>query len=198
MPIKQVFLLAGITALFIYTIIFSYRYGPGQRSFLAKPEVQSAGTTGELLRVLETSGVKGRVAICFTRYLNALETIDSKEVAAMELAMNHGIVRKVFHVPPDVAWPEIRNALSRRNDMRTTHEGFIWIFNDGRVYIQPLSRFAPVTEKAVLIVEPAVWTNKDLTRIADMLKNGVLSSDLVVVIRGSKNDAELFQQAVTH
>lgn len=112
--------------------------------------------------------------------------------------MNHGVVRKVFHVAPDSAWPEINGALSKRNDMRPTPEGFIGIFDDGRVYIMPLSRFSPVAEKALIIVEPKIWSNNELMQIVEKLKSGRISSDLVVVIRGSEKDAELFRQVMNH
>lgn len=188
--------LTVITVLFTVAVIFSYSYGPSRRSFAARPTVLSVETTEQILQVWESHGVKGRIAICFTRYLNVLETKESKEAKATERAMNLGIVRKVYHVPPDSAWPEIHASLSRRTDMRPTPEGFIGIFDDGRVYIAPLSRFAPFREKALFLVEPKIWSPDELMRIVDLLKSGSMSADLVVIVRGAEREAEPFRRAL--
>ena len=196
MPIKQSALLAGIILFFFSVVAFSYLYGPMRRSFAATPQLFSAESTGQLTLILESSAVKGRIALCFTRYLNALETKESQDSKATESAMNHGIFRKVFHIPPGSAWPEVRGTLANRDDMRPTPEGFVGIFDDGRVYIQPLTHVPQLTEKTVIIIEPKVWTDAELRQIADKLKSGGISSDLVLIIRGTQNDAELFRHAM--
>ena len=76
--------------------------------------------------------------------------------------------------------------------------GFIGIFNAGRVYIMPLSKLSNIREKALLILEPAVWTPDELSRIAGMLRAGEITSDLAIIIRGSEKDAELFRSVMTH
>lgn len=196
MQAKQSALLAGIILFFFSVVAFSYLYGPMRRSFATPPQIIAAETSGQIALILGAGAVKGRIALCFTRYLNALETKESKDIKATELAMHHGIFRKVFHIPPDSAWPEIRGTLANRDDMRPTPEGFVGIFDDGRVYIQPLTHFSHLTEKAVIIIEPKVWTEAELKQIADKLKSGGISSDLVVIIRGSESDAELFRYAM--
>jgi hypothetical protein len=196
MPAKHITLFSGITAFCIAVVVFSYVYGPTQRSFASPPRVLSVESTEQIVRAWEASAVKGRIAICFTRYLNALETKESKEVKATELSMHHGIIRRVFHITPDSAWPQIQATLSKRDDMRPTPEGFIGVFDDGRVYIMPFSRFSPIKEKALIIVEPSVWSRDELLQIANQLKSARISSDLAVIIRGSESDAELFRQAM--
>ena len=196
MPVKQSAVLAGIMLFFFSVIAFSYLYGPARRSFASPPQIYSAESTGQITLILESSAVKGRIALCFTRYLNALETKESRDIKATETAMNHGIFRKVYHFPPDSAWSEIRGTLVNRDDMRPTPEGFVGIFDDGRVYIQPLSRLSRLTEQAVIIIEPKVWSDSELTQIAEKLITGSISSDLVVIIRGSSSDVELFRHAL--
>ena len=195
MTAKQIVFLASIIVFFFSVVAFSSFYGPSRRTFASPPKVLSADTSDQITKAWESSGVKGRVAICFTRYLNALESKESKEPLITELALDHGIVRKVFHVVPENAWPEVQKALSKRDDMRQTPECFIGIFNNGRVYISPLSKLPPIDEKALLIVEPKVWSQEELTQIGDKLKTGRLSSDLLIVIRGSDKDAETFRSA---
>lgn len=192
---KQLVLFVGIVIFFSATIVFTIVYGPMQRSYLPLPTVVSFQSAAEIYRALEGSGVRGRIAICFTRYLNAHDTIDSQDTRYIELSMNHGIVRKVFHVAPDAAWQEMQGELANRKFVRRTPEGFIWI-SDARVYIMPLSKFFGEEEKAIIIIEPRVWKQEELGRIADTLRSGRITSDLLVIIRGSAKDTEMFQRAM--
>jgi len=198
MPVKQIVLLTLITVLFLFAVLCSNLYGPNQRSFATQPKVLSVESTAQIANELDNAGVKGRIAVCFTRYLNAQEKKESTEMKVTELSMEKGIIRRVFHIPPDNAWQEIKEALSKRNDMRKTDDGFIGIFNYGRVYILPLSKFSGLPEKALVIVDPKVWTSSELIEIADKLKSGRISSDFVVIVRGSEKDAELFRRSILH
>jgi len=195
---KQISLLAGIVIFFFAVLAFTFFYGPSQRQFVASPTVILVDSTAQIADAWEATGVKGRIAICFTRYLNAAESKDSTDMKVVERSMEYSIVRRVYHVTPDVAWPEIQRELSKRYSMRHTAEGFIGMFNDGRVYIMPLSKFSNLTEKALVIVEPKVWSRDELMQIASKLQSGQISSDLAVIIRGSEKDAELFRSAMTH
>lgn len=195
---KNTVLLAGIILFFFSVLAFSYLYGPTRRSLASPSKILTVETTEQILQAWETSRVKGRIAICFTRYLNALETKESKSLKVIEGSMHKGILRRVYHITPDSAWPEIQGVLAKRDDMRPTSEGFIGIFDDGRAYIMPLSKFSRMTEKVLLIIEPKVWTGAELSQIAEKLKSDRISSDLVVIIRGSEQDAELFRHAMNH
>jgi len=198
MPVKHRVLLAGITISFFAVIAFTYLYGPSQRSFNARPQVLSVASNDQIAKAFESTGVKGRIAICFTRYLNALEGKDSKDLKVTETSMEQGIIRRVYHVTPDSAWQEISSALSKRKGIRPIPEGFIGIFDNGRVYIMPLTRFSHLKEKALIIVEPNIWTQDELKQIASKLHDGSISSDLVLIIRGSDKEAEQFRQAIAH
>lgn len=197
MSIKHRAVITGIIVLFISVVAYTYLYGPWQRSFNAQsPQVLKAESTEQIARILDSAGVKGRIAICFTRYLNALESKESKGFTVTESSMEKGIFRRVYHIAPDRAWPEISDSLSKRNGIRPISEGFIGIFDYGRVYIMPLSRFSQSTEKALIIVEPKVWTEDELKQIVSKLKSGSISSDLVIIIRGSEKEADLFRHAL--
>ena len=198
MPIKTIALLAGITVFFFAVIALTYLYGPSQRSFNPRPQVLPVESTEQIAQAFATTGVKGRIAICFTRYLNAVEGKDSTGLKVTEVSMEKRIIRRVFHVTPDSAWPEISDTLAKRNGIRPIPEGFIGIFENGRVYITPLSRFSDIKEKALIIIEPKIWTGEELKRIADKLKTGGISTDLLLIIRGSEQDAALFRQALIH
>ncbi len=195
---KQISLLAGSVIFFFAVIAFTFFYGPLQRRFVASPTVLSVDSSAQIADAWEATGVKGRIAICFTRYLNAVESKESTDMKVVERSMEHSLVRRVYHITPDAAWPEIQRELKKWYSMRPTAEGFIGIFKDGRVYIMPLSKFTSLSEKALVIVEPKVWSRDELMRIAGKLQSGQISSDLTVVIRGSEKDAELFRSVMTH
>jgi hypothetical protein len=150
----------------------------------------------QLEQLWQNSGVKGRTLVTFTRYLNATESKDTKEIEATERAMEKGIIRRVFHIVPDHVWNEVSKNLSGRVGMRPTPEGFIGIFEYGRVYILPLSRFSPPTEKSLLVVEPKIWSKAELDKIIANLQSGELAADLVAVIRGTDQDATNFRRAL--
>lgn len=194
---RNTLLLIGIAILFVLVVIISHSYGPSRRVYLSAPQVHSAETTAEIARAWDESGARGRIAICFTRYLNALPEKESQDLKVTETAMEKGIIRRVYHVPPKRAWPEIEAALSKRIDMRPTREGFIGIFDYGRVYIQPLELLAPLQEKALVIIEPGVWTPAEIARISGMLQSGRIISDFILIIRGAENDVALFRAAIS-
>jgi hypothetical protein len=196
MPAKQMALLAGIIVFFCAVVALTFWYGPGQRSYLSPPQVLSVHSTDQIAQEWKTAGVKGRSVICFTRYLNAHEEKESRASKITELSLEQGIVRRVFHILPDKVWPEVRETLSKRNGIRPASAGFIGIFDYGRVYIMPLSRFSQLGEKALVIIEPKVWTATELQQIATMLKSGSISSDLVILIRGTETEAAPFRAAV--
>jgi hypothetical protein len=197
MSARKIGLLAGITVFSFAVVISLYFYGPSKRIYASSTKVISLQTVDQILQTWKSGGFKGRMAICFTRYLNALGMKDSKEANVTELALHQSILRRITHVPPDNAWQEIDKVLSSRNMMRATPEGYIGVFDDGRVYVMPLSKFSHVEEKSLIIVEPTVWSRDELLQIAEKLRSGKISSDLVIIIRGTEEDAALFRQAVT-
>jgi hypothetical protein len=196
MSAKNRALLAGITLFSFAVLIFLYFYGPSRRVYATSPQVISLQTVDQILQTWQSGGFKGRMAICFTRYLNAHGAKDSKEANVAELALHQSILRRITHVPPDNAWQEINKVLSSRNIMRTTPEGYIGVFDDGRVYVMPLSKFSHVEEKSLIIIEPKIWSRDELQQIAEKLKSNKISSDLVIIIRGTEEDAALFRQSM--
>lgn len=194
---RNTWLLVGITLLFVLVVTISNNYGPSRRIYLASPRVQSADTTAEIARAWDASGARGRIVICFTRYLNALQGKESQDFKVTETAMEKGIIRRVYHVPPAGAWPEIQASLSKRSDMRPTQEGFIGIFDYGRVYIQPIDQLAPLQEKALIVIEPGVWTPAEIARISGMLQSGKIMSDFILIIRGTEDDVARFRAAIS-
>jgi hypothetical protein len=193
MPSKHNVITVGIIVFFLSTIALSFLYGPWRRTYNVPAQVLSVESTEQIARIWEEKGLRGRIVICFTRYLNAVDIKESKDYKVTEKSMDNGILRKVYHIAPDSAWPEIRYALSKMNGVRTTQNGYIGIFDSGRVYINPLSRFSSQSEKSLILIEPKVWTTDEINLIAGKLKSGAVVSDLIIIVRGSERDAELFR-----
>ena len=173
MPLRQIYLCSAIILFFCTVLIFSIYYGPSQRISISAPNVIPVGSSYQLENVWQSSGVKGRTLILFTRYLNAVEAMESKELKATERAMELGIVRRVFHIVPDRSWKEVSKNLEGRKGIYQTKDGFIGVFEFGRVYIQPLSHFTPPLEQSLVVVEPKVWSEDDFTQIIGYLDQGL-------------------------
>jgi hypothetical protein len=187
---------AAISLIFAAAVAFSLAWGPSRRRAVEPPRVVAVGSSAALGESWRASGAHGRVAVLFTRYLNAVASREDKDTTATEAAVEQAILRRVHHVPPDRAWPEIDGTLSRREDMRKVPGGYLWMSLDVRIQIAPLSRFEPVGEPALVVVEPAVWSPEELRAIAGRIRAGDLETDLLVVIRGSEADTELFRSAL--
>lgn len=194
MSSRQVALCISIVLFFLGVIIFTqYYYGPSRRVSVSPPRVDLVVSSKQLGQVWQNSGVKGRTLVTYTRYLNAKETKESTDIDVTERAMGKGVIRRVFHVVPDHAWNEVSKNLSGRKGMRPTQEGYIGVFEYGRVYIMPLSRFSPPSEKSLLVVEPKIWTVAEQAKIIANLTSGQLTADLVAIIRGTDQDAVNFR-----
>lgn len=172
-------------------LVFSLGYGPLSRKFVTPPRCEVAESPAEIARLWTSSRVKGRVAVLFTRRLNGEVVGKEVETAVkyLEDAMQHGMVRTVYHVVPDTAWGEVAEKLSRMPGVRPIESGFAILFGAGRVHVLPLSRFAPIREKALVVVAPAEWTTEEFGVIANLIKQQRVSADLLTVLRGT--DAEL-------
>ena len=185
--------------LFSFTIYsLSFVYGPLRRSFASPGKSRQVFTSAEIGGLWETEAVRGRIAVLFTRRLNAEETADSDaDVKYVYLAMNHGIIRTVYHIVPDGAWPEVMDNLSRWPIVRPVPGGLVAVLENGRVYVLPLSNLKPIDEKALVVIEPGVWKRAELAHIADLVKGGSVTTDLLAVIRGSSSDLAMFCSAAS-
>lgn len=170
-------------------------YGPQKRSYVSASRIESVAMTADIGNLWKTAGVHGRVAVLFTRHLNAevspLDTVNSKFA---DLAMQHGIVRTIYHVLPDDVWQAVSGNLAQRLNVRAASSGFVMIKPEGRVYIQPLSQYKPTDEKKLVVVEPGVWSGTDRARIAELINSGSVRTDLITVIRGDMPELDIAQR----
>lgn len=182
----------AIILFFLIISAVSLRFGPARRTYISPPRVQPVATTAQLASLWHESGVRGRTLICFTRYLNAVETGENTGDKTIENAMERGIARRVFHVVPDSVWPAVSSNLEKMNGIRKDREGFIGIFDNGRVYIRPLSRFVPpADEKVLAVIEPRIWSDQERAMITALFSAHKLTADLTAIIRGTEQDTAL-------
>lgn len=185
---------AAFVLFFACCILFlTLFYGPLRRTSALPPRVQPVLSAAEVLQLWESAGVKGRIAVLFTRHLNAERSLaDEAGEKYANQAMQRGITRTLYHVVPDSAWPVVSQTLSSRRFVRATASGFILILPEGRVHVLPRSRFKPVTEQSLIVIEPDVWTSDELEQISRLVESGKQSSDLIALIRGSQQLLEKF------
>ncbi len=171
-------------------LLFAAWYGPSRRVFVAPPRVVAASTGAEILGAWRAAGVAGRVAVVFSRRLNGEQggPGGSPELAYVEVGLERGPLRAVRHYVPDAAWSEVERNLTRMPGARPIDGGFALPFGGGRVEVRPLSRLGALGETALVVVSPADWNAADRARIADALRAGLVSADVLAVLRGSAEE----------
>jgi hypothetical protein len=187
MPARA-FTTLAILALAVAAVSVATLYGPARRRYVTPPRVVSVPSASGLYELWEGLGVRGRVAVVLARDLVPAEAVvETEGVAAIGRAMHRGIVREARHVLPDERWTEARFNLSQVSIYWPSEVGFLGAFEDGRVHVLPLSRLRRMNERALVVLDPTVWSDDELQRIA---------TDLVAVVNGSARDLELLRSAL--
>lgn len=179
-----------ILCIFIFAfgvLVFSFVYGPLQRTFASPERTVQVSSAADIDQLWESEGVRGRVAVIFTRRLNAeRHGYYSQELKYIELAMRRGIVRAVYYIVPDSIWDDViieNYSMPMLTPPMPTASGFVMLFEGGRVNVMPLSRFWPdAGEKALVVLEPGIWSSDDLAYIYRIVKSGNLPADLFAII----------------
>lgn len=189
---------ACILAFVCGVLLFSCLYGPLRRTFVSPARVVPVDSAATLYKLYASNGVRGRIAILFTRHLIAAEyPYASPEIKYIEDAMHHGIVRELYHVVPDRLWAGVAWNLSQVTIYWPTPYGFVGAFEDGRVNVLPLSRLMPMKEKALVLLDAETWTREELHRIAAFIETGNISTDLLAILGGSPDDLAKFDLTVS-
>lgn len=188
---KSTLILICIFSLLIFSL--SFVYGPLRRVFVAPARIIQVETGPEIYRLWESSRVKGRVVVLFSRHLNVeLAGNESSGIKCTEMALQHGIIRKVYHVVPDHVWPEVAKNLSTRPVFNKVEEGYVGFLEEGRAYVMPLSRFTQIQENVLLVLEPAVWGTEELQQIKRLITEKKVTTDLFAIIRGGDGGQAAF------
>lgn len=172
--------------------------GPRSRAFLPVPEVATVGSVDEFYALCRERGLKGRRAVVLARAWIPAEDPrgDSPGTQRLIDLMHHGVVRELFLVVEDGAWPQIHRNLSMVSIYRESATGLVAAFEDGRVNVDPLSRFWPRSEPVLLLVDPASWDPAGEQAIARLVESGRLQADLVAIVGGGPQDVRRWMGAV--
>ncbi|TAN38698.1 MAG: hypothetical protein EPN25_13320 [Nitrospirae bacterium] len=194
MPYRNVSITA-ISLIFVCVIVWTFVYGPAKRTFVSPDKIETVKSAEELDKLWHSAGVHGRVAVIFTRYLNKqFAGASFPEMDYIDNAMRHGIIRTVYYIVPDRFGAEIVSDYYLKWDStfivppKLTDTGLIILHDGGRIYVMPLSKYIPdqEQEKALVVIEDAVWTPQERDRINGFTRSGQLASDLTAIVSESK------------
>jgi hypothetical protein len=181
---------AGMAAFVLGALLLAGILGPWSRAFLPTTHVSAVASVAEFYALCRDREVRGRRAVVLSRRLIPAEDPrgDSPETQRLVDLMHHGIVREIFHVVPDEAWPLVELNLSMVSIYRPSATGQVAAFEDGRVNVDPLSRFWPATEPVLLLMDPRSWDAAEDQAIARLVRSGLLRTDLVALLGGTPAD----------
>lgn len=188
MPFRRVSIPA-IMLFFCLVLAGTVSFGPARRTFVTPDKSFTVASAGELDRLWHASGVHGRIAVLFTRHVNhQFSGLSFPEMDYLDNGMRHGIVRKAYYIVPDLVWKhvefEYRERVEYIVEPHATDTGFMILHEGGRIHVMPLSKYIPEldNEKALVVIEPAVWTEQERSRIDGFIRSGQLHADLIAIV----------------
>jgi hypothetical protein len=186
----------GPTLLIIIAVVSSvFLIGPSRRIFVEPVKVLPVSGVEEISTLWDSMNLKGRVAIVFTRRLNAIEQVaDGTEVKYLQSAMRRGVVRKAYHVIPDASWQEVSRNLANRPYTRKTGSGFLLLFEEVRVVVLPLSKFERIEERALIVLDASIWSPMDLLAINRLVSDKLIPVDCMMILNGSDSLLSMFSK----
>ncbi|MBI5640747.1 MAG: hypothetical protein HZA17_10000 [Nitrospirae bacterium] len=93
------------------------------------------------------------------------------------LAIEKGIIRRIFHLIPDFVWQEVESKLSA--DERVSASGGVFRFNTAEgvpVLVMRIKDLERIEEKVLINVNEDYW---DYSQVTDLLLRGRLNTDLI-------------------
>lgn len=98
------------------------------------------------------------------------------------LSIYQKIIRKIYHIVPDEAWPEVEQTLLGYPFVEHAGGVFRMTIDEGvPVVIMRLKDIIDVREQALLSINGDYWNAVQIERIIDHLKKNTLRSDLVTL-----------------
>lgn len=162
------------------------------RIFLDRPEVLTVQQPHDALRIWTEKGVRGRILVIFDRRFNITypgsvspaTTPDMLDVPGnyVYLATARNIVRSIYHVVPDAAWPEVQEAL--RTSPVVDGDGARYrmaVFDGIALHIMRLQDLPALDERILLLINGTLWDEKGVAEIAAVLGGKRIASDLVIL-----------------
>jgi len=172
------FLLSGMA--------FLYFYGLSGRVYLDKALVKRVERPESSYFLWRESGIKGRVLFLFDRHIHDVATGEEvNEWNYIYKAMRNNFVRKVYHVVPDSAWNDVSAVLGKSERAERVGDGFRFVIEGMPVMVMRIKDVTAVGEKVLIDVNADWWGGDDLIKVAQLVKDRALQSDLITVSGGS-------------
>jgi len=173
----------AILLIFLFAVGWSFFYGPAARTYAAPERTMVVGSAAELEEAWRSSGVHGRIAVIVTRHLFPQGPGSGfPETDYLERAMLQGVVREAFYVVPDRVWSNVLLENIAGGDYivrpKQTETGYRILHQGGRINLMPLSKFLPVPEESLVVIEPGAWTPDERSRMEHLFRLRLLTSDL--------------------
>lgn len=126
----------------------------------------------------------------FPNYLHAVK-FQAKEMTYVRSAIRDGIVRKIIHVISEESWDEVCKNLEALPTVEPSGAGFhIATFGGTPVYIVRLKDLPPLSEKVLVNIDNNYWPPNELKFIYEVLSNGLVSADLLLVSNNEPQKAK--------
>lgn len=171
--------------------------GASHRRYLQTPRVLRITEQNDSFSVWSEHNVQGRVLFLFDSPLNIYREATKQENQYLFLAIEKGIVRKIYHVIPDALWHDVSSSLQKQKDVVRSGEGFRMAVYEGvSVYIMRMQDIPRINEPALVSINGDLWSDIELARIFQRLTLGIPESDLVTLSgRITKRDPKEVQDA---
>ncbi|HSM93141.1 MAG TPA: hypothetical protein VLT47_09650 [Anaeromyxobacteraceae bacterium] len=172
-----------ILAAFAAVVVLCVTAGPAHRRYAGPPEFRSVPSHLDAYRTWVAEGVKGRILFLFDR--RAFVAQDGEVPAEenyLDLALRHGIVRRVYHIVPASGWSEVQEHLRADERFHFGDGAFVFPMEEGRLVVTTLDRVPHLHERALAIVNASSWTGAELEQVGALLRERTVDSDLVQVL----------------
>jgi hypothetical protein len=156
--------------------------GNSGRRMLPTLEVERVRAPEEALAAWRRHGVRGRVLVHFARHVAmSAERGPASPQTYLLRALEEGVIRRVYHVIPDDAWPEVDAVLASRDGVERGTGGSFRLQKAGApIVVISRSGLPPLPEPALVTVEADRWSPDALASIVARLRQGSPKSDLVL------------------
>lgn len=178
---------AAIIGFFLMLTIVLSVHGESQRVLATRPCAVSLDRPGDAYLAWKDRRLHGRTLYLFDRHINADILPPSINVVPNDenyitAAIKAGIVRRIFHVIPDISWSEVERNMESFPAARhfdgmhrlTGHEGV-------PIVIMRLRDIRKITEPILISINGEYWTDSEQNFIISLIETGLLKSDMITL-----------------
>lgn len=178
--------IAACLALVLFVLSLAGKKG---KIYLPARKVIQVSSMHEASRIWKQYGVRGRTLLLFDRRLNAHRPDPPEEpeapAAYIYRAVMDTTVRKIYHIIPSAAWPEVLSVLRGNPFVSPVEGGFRTATDDGvPVYIMQLDKARLYGEPVLVNLNLDVWSPAEAAEISRLIDTGAIPCDLMIIAGG--------------